>query len=131
MIKRPDSFGGIHNIPLRIRRKILRVLIEHKRVGTEILDPRSTDLRLICSKEQLFAALDCLENYGHIVVTRAKDANIDELPPMEIVGIQLTNKGAIFFEELSDDRRRFFYRSVIVPILLSTVSAVITTYLLR
>lgn len=131
MSKRPYFFSGIHNIPMHTRRKILKVLIEHKRLGAEILDLRSTDLLLICGRDELIAALDCLENYGHITVTRAKDVNIDGVSPMEIVGIKLTSKGAVFFEELSDDRRRFFFRSIIIPIIISVVSAVITTQLLR
>lgn len=127
---KPNRFRGIHNTSLKLRRKILRILVENRRVGNHNLDTNDTRFQLLCSKPRLLSALSALEASGFVKLIYAKDCKFEELNDGDIVGIELTDKGNAYFEQLSDKRRQFIMNSVIIPILVSIITAFITVYIL-
>lgn len=128
-MKKPNGFRGIHNVSLSLRRKILRLLIENKRVGNSNLDPEDTQLQLLCDGRKLKAALNALEGSGYVKLIRAGDIGFNERDSRDIVGIELTEKGCTYFEQLTDERIRFFRNSVIVPAIISAATAAVTVIL--
>lgn len=128
-MKRPNGFRGIHNVSLSLRRKILRLLIENKRVGNSNLDPEDAQLQLLCEKRELNAALNALEGSGYVRLVRAGEVGFAERNCRDIVGIELTEKGCTYFEQLTDERIRFFRNSVVVPMIISAVTAAVTVIL--
>lgn len=125
-----NRFRGIHNTSLKLRRKILRILVENRRVGNHNLDLNDTQFQLLCPKLQLLSALDALEASGYVKLHRAKDFKFEELDGREIAGIELTDKGNVYFEQLSDKRRQFILCSIVVPFIVSILTTIATVYIL-
>lgn len=130
MMYKSNESRGVYNTSLNLRRKILRILVENRRLGKSNIDPGDTRFQLLCSKLQLLSALDALEALGCVKLHRAKDFKFDGLDGVEIVGIELTDKGTAYFEQLSDKRRQFILCSIVVPIIVSILTTIVTVYIL-
>lgn len=103
-------------ISKRNRDKVLRVISDiNYEEGTKKIVPEHPRLQKLKLKE-LMEVLNKLNSLKLIEILWADD---------RIYHIHLTSEGNIYFERDSDERRRFMWRSIWVPIMISFATTIV------
>lgn len=108
---------------MRTRKLFMRTLLDvAARNKSDVVEPHAPELHELRQREDYDRVIAVLEGLGLI-------AEVDG-PQFRSVRYRILPEGMCFFEKLRDDLRSLLVRSILIPVLVSLITAALTVYVL-